>query len=129
MKVELKNLPQLRLHDLLKRRKMTLPKFLAGFGITTFEALQERCNRMGVASPNVNEFNLAFPKGPVNDPTEGVIVIEIEPEVPMVNVLTGNPQEPSIDALIADGVPKPVPVEPEEVQKKQRKRKEGVATP
>lgn len=55
---------------------MTLRQLLDEFGITTYDSLIERCNRMGVAPPDENEF-LAVAPVPVNNPSEGVFVIEI----------------------------------------------------
>lgn len=75
-RIQVKNLPRLKLSNLLRRRKMTLRQLLDEFGITTYDSLIERCNRMGVAPPDENEF-LAVAPVPVNNPSEGVFVIEI----------------------------------------------------
>src|SRR5689334_11677525 len=106
MRVVVKNMPKLKLSDLLRRRKMTLRALLDEFGITTYEGLVIRCDRMGCAAPSEAEFKVAYPVGPVNSPTEGVVVLEpppvvdditgrqIDPEapvVPEVRVITGPP--------------------------------------
>lgn len=74
-RIYVKNLPKLRLADLIKRRKTTLKTFLSEFGITTYEGLLERCARMGVGSPTRDEF-MATETPVVSSPSEGVIVLE-----------------------------------------------------
>lgn len=134
MKIPLKNMPRLRLADLLRRRKMTLRQLLDEFGITTYEGLVTRCDRMGCAPPTEVEFKVAFPDKLVNNPLEGMVVVEpppvvdeisgrkIDPEAPVlpgVEVITSVgqllPNEVVTDAV--DG-PSDVP------QKKQRKKKD-----
>ena len=74
--IKLKNIPKIKLMDLLRRRKTTLLRYLDEFGITTYESLNERCDRMGVTSPSLEEFVNVRPLPPVvNSPTEGVVVI------------------------------------------------------
>lgn len=88
--ITLKNTPKLRLFDLLRRRKMTLPQFMSEFGITTFDGLKNRCDRMGVDSPTHVEFDsLIKPtiEKIVNNPQEGVIVLE--PPTLIVSEATG----------------------------------------
>ena len=75
---------------------MTLRQLLDEFGITTYEGLLSRCERMGVAAPDNKEFAAADPPV-VNSPTEGVVVLEaprvvkestgkyIDPDVPVVD--------------------------------------------
>ena len=77
-RIQVKNLPRLKLSDLLRRRKMSLRQFLDEFGITTYETLSIRCDRMGVAVPDEKDFITIAP-APVNSPTEGVLVLEPEP--------------------------------------------------
>jgi len=77
MKINVKNMPKLKLSDLLRRRKMTLQQFLNEFGITTHEGLSLRCARMGILPPDASEFETLFPSSKaVNSPQEGVVVIE-----------------------------------------------------
>lgn len=76
MRFTLKNMPKLRLADLLRRRKMTLKQFLNEFGITTYEGLASRCERMGVVPPPGHEF-LATALTVVNNPSEGIVVVEL----------------------------------------------------
>jgi hypothetical protein len=84
-------MPRLRLVDLLKRRKMTLRQLLGEFGITTYEGLLARCERMGVLPPNDEEFKVAHPDPPVNSPQEGVIVLE---PLPVIDDMTGRKIDP-----------------------------------
>jgi hypothetical protein len=79
---EPKNQPRLNLKDLLRRRKMTLMQFLSEFGITTYEGLAIRCDRMGVTPPSQQDFNAVIPPEVyVNSPTEGVVVLEALPVI------------------------------------------------
>mgnify|MGYP001587424083 CR=1 FL=1 len=89
-------MPRLRLADLLRRRKMTLRRLLDEFGITTYEGLVIRCNRMGVSPPDEKEFRIAFPDPPVNNPPEGVVVLE---PPPVIDDITGRRIDP--DAPVA----------------------------
>jgi hypothetical protein len=79
-KAKKKNLPKLRLADLLKRRKMTLKQLLDEFGITTYAALTIRCERMGVQAPSQEEFDVVAGTV-VSSPTEGVVVLEAPPVI------------------------------------------------
>lgn len=126
MKIALKNLPKLRLSDLLRRRKMTLVHYLAEFGITTYEGLVSRCDRMGIAPPSEEDFKKVM-KPLVNNPQEGVVVLD-----PMVVIddLSGREIDPDAPILL--------PVvevrtfsQPEEnniSQKKLRKKKDVLST-
>lgn len=136
MKIPLKNMPRLKLADLLRRRKMTLRQLLDEFGITTYEGLVVRCDRMGCAAPTEAEFKVAFPDKPVNSPLEGVVVLEpppvideitgkqIDPDapaIPEVKVITDR----SIGQLLPNDVVNSAVEEPSEApQKKQRKKKD-----
>ncbi len=124
--------PKLKLSDLLRRRKMTLRRLLDEFGITTFEGLCTRCTRMGVLPPSETEFKVAFPDPPVNNPPEGVIVLEpppvideitgreIDPDAPVEEPGVIVTTEPWEDHLF--GPPQEAPVSP---QKKLRRKKEA----
>jgi len=79
-RIKVKNLPKLKLSDLLRRRKTTLNIFLKEFGITTYESLFERCDRMGVEAPSMDEF-LSVNQPIVNNPAEGVVVLEAPPVI------------------------------------------------
>jgi len=113
MKIVLKNTPKLKLIDLLRRRKMSLKTLCTEFGITTYEGLVIRCNRMGVAEVPEEEFNAAVGTLRVTSPTEGVVVLEPLPP-------------PEFDAEEFEEVVydefAPLPTEPP--QKKRRKKKE-----
>ena len=141
MRVPVKNMPKLKLVDLLRRRKMSLKQLLDEFGITTFESLNIRCERMGVVTPSEEEFKAAFPNKPVNSPQEGVVVVEalpvidditgreIDPDAPVapeVKVITGS-LNVSLAGRLFDEAPPAVPVsEPtDNSQKKFRKKKEA----
>ena len=95
--VRLKNLPKLSLALLLKRRKKSLKQFMDEFGITTYEELKSRCERIGVVEPSIEAFRQVNP-AIVNSPTEGVLVLEAPP---IVHEHTGKvisePVELSID--------------------------------
>ena len=95
--VRLKNLPKLSLVVLLKRRKKSLKQFMDEFGITTYEELKSRCERIGVVEPSVEAFRQVNPTI-VNSPTEGVLVLGAPP---IVHEHTGKvisePVELSID--------------------------------
>jgi len=71
------NQPQLRLADVLRRRRTTLAAFIAELGITTYTSLEIWCKRMGVNSPTQAEFEVVFPpQVHINSPQEGVIVLD-----------------------------------------------------
>ena len=78
--VKLKNLPGLHLNDLLRRKKTSLAQFINDFGISTYEGLKARCERIGVISPTLEQFEQVVPQH-VNSPTEGVVVLEPPPIV------------------------------------------------
>jgi len=133
-KIYLKNMPKLKLGDLLRRRKMALRQFLDEFGLTTYEGLVIRCDRMGVQPPNETDFKAARPSDPVNNPTEGVVVLEpppviddisgrkIDPDAPVtpeVRVIT-EAQATEDDAMGESPTGEPT----ETSQKKSRKKKE-----
>lgn len=76
-----KHAPRLSLADLLRRRKMSLKQLIDQFGITTYEALCIRCDRMGVSPPDEAAFRAVVGTVTVSSPTEGVIVLEAPPIV------------------------------------------------
>lgn len=78
---------------------MTLRQLLDEFGITTYDSLIERCNRMGVAPPTEDEFLVVAPS-PVNNPPEGVFVIEVEATEQQVVTDQSN-QKDHIDMTVA----------------------------
>lgn len=122
-RIQVKNLPHLKLSDLLRRRKMTLRQLLDEFGITTYDGLIERCNRMGVAPPPVEDFLKIAPE-PVNNPSEGVFVIEIAATEQQKESI----QE--LDQAIYEDMTSILKVQdetgaPEEAQKKLKKKKDN----
>lgn len=116
-RIVLKNVPRLRLVDVLRRRRTTLKALVAELGLTTYSGLEIWCGRMGIVAPPEADFNLIFPPAPaarVNSPREGVIVLEAPP---VIAEATGRelPEPPSEGAC--------EPSEPS--QKKRRARKDG----
>ncbi len=72
-----KNLPKLKLIDVLKRRKTSLRQFLTEFSITTYGGLFDQCQRMGIVAPTQQQFDdVVPPMTHVNSPQEGVVVLE-----------------------------------------------------
>lgn len=128
-RIQVKNLPRLKLSNLLRRRKMTLRQLLDEFGITTYDSLIERCNRMGVAPPDENEF-LAVAPIPVNNPSEGVFVVEVEATEQQKQNIQESIQEidqgifEDIDTFLS--VKDDVVLVPETSQKKQKKKKDDL---
>lgn len=62
MIINLKNLPNLQLTQLLRRRKVTLAQFLDERGISTSEELAAVCSNMGVAPPDEPTYTKAMSK-------------------------------------------------------------------
>lgn len=61
--------------QMLRRRRTNLVKFMTEQGITTYDALVQKCNMIGVAEPTKDEFaktNMPL----VSNPEEGIIVID-----------------------------------------------------
>ena len=103
MRVTLQNLPKLKLGDLLRRKKMTLKHFLHEFGITTYEGMLTRCQRMGVLPAEESEFKACFKPGlpEVNNPLEGVVVLEPLSEVTeQQSVQEDSDEKPMRNALV-----------------------------
>jgi len=78
------------LSDLLRRRKMSLKQMLTEHGISAYETLVIRCQRMGVLPPTEAEFRAVVPH-PVNSAQEGVVVLE---PPPVVDEMTGRRIDP-----------------------------------
>lgn len=111
---------------------MSLKQFVDEYGISTYEGLVNRCDRMGVASPSEADFKEAFPSPPVNNPIEGVVVVEapvvideltgreIDPEAPVF--------EPTVEVITAAvEQSREEVVEPTDAsQKRQRKKKKDI---
>ena len=67
----------IELSSLLRKRKMSLEKFINDFGITSYEALRLRCERMGVQTPPEEKVRRFFSMEKlVNSPTDGIVVLE-----------------------------------------------------
>lgn len=123
----LKNMPRLKLADLLRRRKMSLVQFVTEFGITTYEGLAIHCERMGAAPPTEAEFVAAVKPKLVNSPQEGVVVLE---PPPVVDELSGRaidpdaPVEPQVKVVTE---PAPKPTEPSKKKAKGKKENQPAA--
>lgn len=72
---KIRNLPQIKLTDLLKKRKTTLEKYLSSYGIFTYASLVARCEKIGVSPPPEKEFEKVV-ESRVSSPQEGVVVLE-----------------------------------------------------
>lgn len=75
MKLKIKNKPCMTLIQMLRRRRTNLAKFMTEQGITTYDALVQKCHVLGVAEPTKDEFaktNMPL----VSNPEEGIIVID-----------------------------------------------------
>lgn len=121
----LKNLPRLKLVDLLRRRKTTLARLLEEFGITTYEGLCVWCHRMGVLAPDEQTFTEAFPRSrEVNNPQEGMVVLE---PMPIIEENTGRVLSEDEIAEETMGMNEPwspvVDDVPEKAPKRPRKKK------
>jgi hypothetical protein len=79
---------QIRLEDLLRKRKTNLNQFIKDRGITTYEGLDTLCKRLGVLTPNQESFSLCVEKY-VSNPAAGVVVI---PPPVVLNESTGEPE-------------------------------------
>lgn len=96
MQVKVKNLPKLTLHNLLRRRKMTLQQFLAESGIHAYAALVNKCSEIGVQPPTEQEY-LAVVPTQVSSPQDGIVVLE---PIPVVDDLTGRQIDPDAPVTV-----------------------------
>lgn len=86
MKLKVKNKPQFTLSQLLRRRKVTLSKFMSEQGISTYDALIRRCESIGVTPPSEQEY-VAVDVQLVSNPQEGLVVLD---PIPIVDETTGH---------------------------------------
>lgn len=86
---------QIKLEDLLRRRKSTLNQFLKDRGITTYEGLDATCKRLGVLTPNYNLFIDCINKY-VSNPSAGVVIVNPSP---IIIESTGNPVQEGNDTF------------------------------
>jgi len=125
---------QIKLEDLLRRRKTTLNIFLKERGITTYESLDRICKRLGVLTPDQNSFFQCIEKY-ISNPAAGVVVIPPpavlhentgEPEVvgdsfedfqPQISV-TSETEDGSVSIILKEAVA----VSGKQMSKKQRKQ-------
>jgi hypothetical protein len=69
--------PTLSLFDLLKRRKTNLSSWSKETGNTTYAAVVNYCDRLGVISPTEEQFKICCPEV-VTDQANGVIVFDVK---------------------------------------------------
>ncbi len=112
-KIELKNMPRLKLADLLRRRKMTLEQFIEESGVQSYEGLVIRCQRIGVQPPRETEYKELKPK-PVNSQQDGIVILEapkvidepsgmeIDPDAPIMSPEAKVITDPSEGLTIID---------------------------
>ena len=72
---KIKGLPPIKLVDLLRKRRITLQKFVKEFGIVTYQTLVQKCEKMGVSAPDEKDFKEAC-GGTFSSPQEGLIVLD-----------------------------------------------------
>ena len=72
---KIKRLPQIKLVDLLKKRKTTLKQFLDNYGIVTHSTLITKCDSMGVSPPSEIEFKKIVNVA-ISSPQEGIVVLD-----------------------------------------------------
>jgi hypothetical protein len=112
-----RNLPQINLNNLLKKRKTTLSKYLSSYGIFTYTALEERCKKMGVSPPSKEEFDKVVTTT-VTVPQEGVVVLD-PPAI--IKESTGKKiDEPVEETPLVDAVTETVDSKSKKKQKKER---------
>jgi hypothetical protein len=127
-RIKVKNMPRLRLTDLLRRRKTTLDAFITESGVQTYEALVIRCNRLGVAPPDRSAWDELRPDI-VSSPSDGVVVLD-PPDV--VEESTGRRIDPDAPVTVPEvkvvtGVEEPTQEPAKKVTKRRRRKK--VETP
>lgn len=94
MRLQKKSLSKVFLTDLLRRKKVTLEKYLKETGIVTYELLVSRCESSGLVPPSHEEFltsrgdNSVTPS--ISSPTEGVVVLEPPPVIKIVSENDGS---------------------------------------
>lgn len=103
MRLQKKSLSKVFLTDLLRRKKITLEKYLKETGIVTYELLVSRCESSGLVPPSHDEFissrgeNSVTPS--VSSPTEGVVVLEPPPVLKIVTESDGSVLELKVEDL------------------------------
>lgn len=70
-----KEQPKVELTKLLRRRKLTLARFVSDFGITTYVQFCQVCKSLGVEPPVEDDFKSVVTK-PVTNLSEGVAIID-----------------------------------------------------
>lgn len=73
--IKLKNMPQLTLADVLRRRKSTLAAFVKESSVQSYAGLVELCHNLGMAPPPEDEYMKLNPR-PVTSQQDGIVVIE-----------------------------------------------------
>ena len=117
----MKNQPRLTLAAVLRRRRTTLKKLVDELGVSTYTALVNWCDRMGITPPERAEFDEVFPPAlKVNSPQEGVVVLD---PPPVVDEHTGRNIDPEVPVLEPGVEVVTEPTDPP--QKKRRTKKES----
>lgn len=98
---KLKNTPQISLLDLLRKRRTNLKSFVKEYGMTTYVALKERCQKLGVAPPSEDVFQESL-GGKFSSPQEGLIVLDPP------DLVKDSGERVSVDSFIDHNVPRTV---------------------
>jgi hypothetical protein len=91
---------QIKLEDILRRRKSNLKQFLKDRGITTYEGLDNVCKRLGVLTPTQTSF-IDCVNRYISNPSAGVVVV---PPAPVIEESTGRP-ESEVEDMFEDFQP------------------------
>lgn len=92
------------LHRLLRRRKITLARFVSDLGITTYDQLTRQCKVIGVTVPAQADFDALVPI-PVTTPSEGLAVFDVEEPAAVIEEEDVRPKRRRKNALVAVDVP------------------------
>lgn len=124
MNTEIKNLPRLRLADLLRRRKMRLERFLDESGIHSYGGLVAKCKKIGVQPPTETEYRSVRPIQ-VSSQQDGVVVLDPPPVIDEITGKEIDPEAPVLEPGIEAVFDRVVPVD-DVPQKKRRKKRSDV---
>lgn len=78
MRLNKKSISKIMLVDLLRRKQISLEKFLTEHGIVTYDRLVSRCLSIGVIPPSESQFNISMGSPIMHEfssPTEGIVVL------------------------------------------------------
>jgi hypothetical protein len=114
----LKGIPPIKLTSLLKKKRILLKNYLKDVGISSYQTLLKKCEKMGVLPPEEKEFLEATEGKIVSSPQEGIIVVEPEKIV----------KESTGERVDVDYFPK-CPVELSQKKKKKHQRMQSQNDP